>query len=304
LTLAAALAVVAIVIPMVFGSRLQPPVRLDARSRVALLDGFDTVRRPLALVYDPLRRINAQAVPPLFSLEATEGLRRARQPVRLLFNARFALPAGEYAVALRPAAADRPLAGTLALQVGRIGHPVAGWPVERAAWTARFVVPLDANFVGFRASDELERSAGRLHLLPQHIVDAHRRPRTPPVLAASAYGASTVYFHDEQAWPEPTGFWTRGGATGAVTIMLPAEHTLVLKLHSATRNHVAIRTPTWNASVDLEPSAVREVEVPAGRQPGIIPLRITSRSGFTPAAAQEGSTDERFLGCWVEVEAK
>ncbi len=302
-TVAAAILVVATVVPMVFGGRLQPPVVLGARARVALVDDFDATRRPLAIVYDPLRKVDPQSLPSLFVLEAEEGLRRARQPVRLLFNARFALPAGEYLVELSPRP-DTPLAGTLALQVGRIGAPIETWPLTGGTWQARFAVPLDANFVGFRASSEAERVVRQLRLIPRRIVDAHGRPQAPPVLAASAYGASAVYFHDEQAWPERAGFWTRGGASVPVTVVLSPRRTLVLKLHSGARNHIGLETPTWRTQIDLAPGVDREVVVPATRRPGVIPLRITAAAGFTPAAGDARSTDERFLGCWVEVNTR
>jgi hypothetical protein len=237
------------------------------------------------------------------SLSAAPGRRQARQPIRVLFNARFALPAGEYAIELRRSPRAQRMTGTLGLQVGRIGQPMISWPVEVQGggdWQQRFTLPLDSEFVGFRASPELEAALDGFTLRPLHVIDARRRWQAPPVLAASSYGSSVLFFHDEQAWPERAGFWTRGSTTVPVTIKTHAE-TVVLRVHSGARpNRVTFETGGWREQLALEPHKRRDVEVPAGSA-GLIPLRISTETGFVPADLEPGSSDKRLLGCWIEV---
>ncbi len=90
--------------------------RLRARGRSELLDRFDGTHRPVAIVYDPWRRIDPASAPPLVELIARPTDHRPRQPIPLLYNARWSLPAGRYSIELiapssSPAPAN-PAAGT------------------------------------------------------------------------------------------------------------------------------------------------------------------------------------------------
>jgi hypothetical protein len=271
-----------------------------------MLDHFDRGTRPVALVYDPLRRIESNTVPSLFSLSATPGLRLARQPVPLLFNARFALPAGRYAAELRPAAPDSAEAsGELALQVGRIGDPLVRWQVQLGpsrSWKGEFSLPIDASFVGFRAAPSIAEAAGELRVRPLAVVDARRRVDVDQVLGAATYGQATVYFHDENVWPEREGLWTRGASAVPLTMVSTGASRVKVNVRSGARaNRVTLDAGGWRREIDLQPGMTREVELPGDGRGGVIALRVTSASGFTPADTTPGSTDRRFLGCWIEV---
>ena len=94
-----------------------------ARARVPLIDEFDARRRPLVIAYDPWTRSSASEVVSRAVLVARPGQRTQRQPIDLLWNARFALPAGEYRLELQRSGAghdDWPLG----LQIGRVGPPL------------------------------------------------------------------------------------------------------------------------------------------------------------------------------------
>ena len=53
-------------------------------------------------------------------------------------------------------------------------------------------------------------------------------------------------------------------------------------------------------SFDLHPREELTMAVPIlDPRPGAL-IRIDSASGFTPSEVEPGSTDERFLGVWVE----
>jgi hypothetical protein len=310
LNLSGAVMVVALLAPAV--SRAEPPsvTAPEARARLTLLDDFDSVARPHAIIYQPFSVVRAAAIPPLMSLAAAPGLRTGGQPVPVLLNARYALAAGDYAVEIGGVKNTGPARGTVALQVGRIGAPMREWQVELApgaTWRGDFSLPMDAEFVGFIVSDALS-SATSLRITPLRIVNKNNRESSshgPPriVLAAIETPSAAVLFHDEDVYPERIGFWVHGESTAYMTV---AAHRpdlgVTLRVNSgAMANTVTFATPTWGERVALMPGISRDVRVPAPARPGPFLLRVTTEKGFIPADINPGSPDRRILGCWVEI---
>ncbi|MEZ5417484.1 MAG: hypothetical protein R2708_09075 [Vicinamibacterales bacterium] len=227
-----------------------PDIDLNARARLAALDSFDTVTRPYAVRYAPWAVSGAGAMLPALTLEAAAGSARGPQPLRVLHNGRFSLPAGRYRVVVRWAGRDPLPAGraaVLALQVGRTGDPLHRYQVQPSpggTWTGEFRLPVDAGFVGLRGTPEVERSIEAIRIEPMEVVDQGARVATPQVLAAAEYHGHIVLFHDENTYPEPTGFWTTGRRISTVTIACPdgCADGVVLRVHSGPvpgRLHVA-----------------------------------------------------------------
>ena len=283
-----------------------PAIDLGARGRLAALDGFDARARPASIVYDPLRKGAAvDALPQL--VVGVKPLQRAdKQPVRVIHNGRFSLPAGTYDIAVQ--FGDRPPARALplALQVGRNGPPMQTWTLQaqpRQRWQTPLWLAADASFVGLSGPPELEAAIESISITPIAVVDAGARPLVPIVLAAANYAGVTLYFHDERLYPEAQGFWTFGGQSSRVTVATPPGHAspVILRMHpGATPNRVTVSTFGWQQTLDLVPGSAQEVEVP--RFPsGVVPLTITAETGFSPKDIDPQSTDRRFLGAWVEV---
>jgi hypothetical protein len=281
----------------------------EGRARVPLLDRFDAGRRPTSILYDPLSRITAADALSRVTLIARPGLRTAPQPIDLLWNARFALPAGEYRLRLTRSGAASPADTTLALQIGRAGPPVESWDVAGPVWEHRFVLPIDAVLVGFRARTDLGQSDGELRMTPVRIVDEGRRVARPPIIGALRQAAVTAFFHDDLVFGEATGYWTRGRASAQVTYATnahsPATIDVVVRC-GPVQNQVTLTTPGWQARLALEPGAARHVAIPTIVQPDLgvrlAPLRISVQDGFVPADVDRSATDRRFLGCWIETE--
>jgi hypothetical protein len=169
-------------------------------------------------------------------------------------------------------------------------------------WRQQFSLPLDAEFVGFRAARGVERSIQMLRLRPLTVVDRSLRPKTPPVIAAAPFGSLTVFFHDAVAYSEPDGFWVRGRARLRTTIADGAESNdaTALQVHSGARpNTVTFSTPRWSERLELVPGVTREVRVPSVPHERLVSLTITTTSGFVPAELQPGNGDRRLLGCWI-----
>lgn len=307
-TFAGALWLIAITVPLLPTSRPQRAIDLGARSRLAALDGFDSRARPASIVYDPLSKRAATDALPQLIVGVKPGQRSDPQPVRVIHNGRFSLPAGSYTISVQfneqPTA--RPL--PLSLQIGRNGPPLQTWllqPQPGQQFQTPLWLPVDASFVGLRAPVELERAVASITITPVSVVDAGARPLVPTVLAAVSYPAASLFFHDEQLYPEPQGFWTLGNATAHFTVAVPPDQKapVVLRMHpGAKENNIVISTFGWQRRFALVPGQAVEVELPSFDS-GVVPLTIAADSGFYPKDADPNSTDRRFLGIWVEVKS-
>jgi hypothetical protein len=295
-------------------STVPPP--LEDRARVRLLDDFDAARRPIAIRYDPLTRIDPASVPELFPLVVHVAGDRREDEATPLFGRRLSLPAGTYGVdlAFPPSTGAQPMPaavdGALAVHAGRMSPALETWSVSVAppgSWGRTFSLPVDIGFVGFKASATIAQASPRLRLTPQRIVDASARPQTPAVLGSQSYAGLSVLVHGEDAWPEATGVWLRGRTTVMLTLVFPDDAWRTFDLRAGA---VPVKvTAQWGASSetwDLAPGQVVRtiIDAPAlqpGQQVRSAQLRITSSDGFVPAEIDPGSRDRRLLGAWLEL---
>ena len=198
---------------------------------------------------------------PQLILGVKPGSAPIQQPVRVIHNGRFSLPAGTYTISVQfnEHASAAPL--PLSLQIGRNGPPLQTWMVQPQAgqqFQAPLWLPVDASFVGLRGPVELERAVAAITITPVAVVDAGARPLVPIVLAAAVYPGATLFFHDEQLYPEPNGFWTLGGNASHVTVAVRPGHTapVVLRMHpGAVENNVIVSTFGWQRSFTMVPGA-------------------------------------------------
>lgn len=302
--LAGGLLAASAILPVLPDDPPTPRVNLQARSRLPALDWYDLRARPAAVVFDPLRKTSAADLLPGMTLGVSPGLRTDPQPVRVLHNGRFSLPAGDYRVDVRFTPGRAATGGDISLQVGRVGGPVHTWPIPTDAETFRqvFHLPLDAPFVGFRGSRELEAAIEAITITPVSIVNTGERVRAPVVLGAAMYGSSMVLLHDDQVAPEPDGFWVLGRRPTMLSIA-PAEVPgagATLRLRSRVDNTATLRTHGWMQTVALSADQAQDVPLPAPEH-GVVELTVTTSGGFSPIDIDPASRDRRYLGVWVEV---
>ena len=305
-TLAAALIAIAMTMPLLPAEPPLPRVDLGARSRLTALDGFDARVRPASMVYDPLRRGAAVEVVPRLTLGVRPLQRTDKQPVRVIHNGRFSLPAGTYTIDVQfnDRASEREW--PLALQVGRVGPPLQSWTIQaqpRQLWTTTLWLPVTASFVGLRGPAEMERAIDSIAITPTDVVNAGARPIVPTVFAAATYGDVRVFFHDERMYPEPAGFWMLGRRTSQITVAVPPNRTtpIVLRIHSGGKANLATFTTfDWERDYSLVPGQAAEVELPMVNG-SVIPITVHVQDGFSPREIDPSSNDPRFLGIFVEV---
>lgn len=289
--------------------------RLRARGRSELLDSFDGTHRPIAIVYDPWRMIDPASAPPLVEFIARPTDRRARQPIPLLYNARWSLPAGRYSIELiaspNSAAAStngggNSLTGTLSLQLGYSGRAAREWPVSMGTpgvWGRTFDLLTDINLVGFRASPEIERAGPMIRIRPETVVDAHARLPPAEIVSAATLGDTTIYFHDRRTHAEGDGFWTPGSSTIMLTVASARGSAPVLALRAGpVRTAIVLDAQDWRERISLEPHGERRVTLPASKS-GMLRVLIETSTGFVPARIDPTSQDERSLGVWISAPA-
>ena len=66
-------------------------------------------------------------------------------------------------------------------------------------------------------------------------------------------------------------------------------------------NRIAIEVNGDTQELMLGAGEERLVSLPQAQDKQSLRLRITSQSGFRPSTTDPGSTDLRYLGCWVEI---
>ena len=310
LSAATALLIAAVVMPALPLSPPWPSLDLRARARLAILDRFDLVARPVAIAYSPLRLTSPEEIVTHAAVVVEPALRTQPQPIRVLHNGRFSLPAGTYRVEIEWAEAR--VGQTIGLQIGRTGDPVEYWRVDARPgerWAQEFSVPVDAPFVGLRGSAELEKAIDRIRIVPVSIVNAGDRLRGPAVLAASQSGPAALYYYDTFAAPERRGFWVGGAQRTRVTVSRPsADGPLVLRVHSGpVPNRFHISKFGWQHHVDLQPETPALIEVPMEDAPeentkdDVVTLEFAADASFVPRDLDPSATDTRALGVWVEV---
>jgi hypothetical protein len=281
------------------------PFNVEGRVIFPMLETFNPRLRPIALHYNPFSVISPADLPPLFSLAAVPGQRRDRQPVRVVLNARFRLPAGEYEIDVKKSDVETIPDASLGLQIGRDGPPLEVWPLilgPDGHFRRRFRVPLDAEFVGFRTARKVEPAIAELRLRARHVEAAPQRFRAPTVRSAADFGVARAFFHDGNAYPEREGFWAKGRTTTRLTIQKSTDRSgaVMLAIHSGARpNTVTLTTSDWSDRLELVPGLTSRIVIPSGSRELFIPLSITTDGGFVPAEVDDTSKDRRQLGAWI-----
>jgi hypothetical protein len=293
----------ALLLPLLPADPPWPSVDLRARPRLSVLDAFDSVVRPVGIKYSPLQVVSAADVSPQASLQVAPGWRGDPQPVRVLHNGRFSVPAGKYRVDVEWSGART--GETVGLQMGRTGDAWRTWPVEPRAgehWSTEFDLPMDASFIGLRGSPELERQIKHISITPLSIVDLSRRPKLPTVLGASQFGPTAVFYHDDHAFPETSGFWVRGGRAALVTVERDDTSTpFRLRVHSGLiDNHLHVAVSGWDQTIALAREQPDEVEIPVGERK-LVTLEFSAEKAFVPKDLLPPSSDARPLGVWIEI---
>jgi len=212
------------------------------------------------------------------------------------------LPPGTYE--LRGAMPDA-RRGVITLRTDRRSQPIAAWDLASLApaWTRRITIPVHVPGLRIELDDAGRSSLSKLTLSLASAVPRNAWP-FPSVEAghSARYGSMVFYYMDGRSWLEGSGVWVEG-ATGAEFAVAAddAASSLHMRLRNgAVPNRVLVVSGEWHVDVELNPGEERTIEVPASPVLAATPLRVVPAAGFRPSDVERSSTDERFLGVWLE----
>lgn len=218
-----------------------------------------------------------------------------------------AVPPGHYRVLVdaRPGAA-----GTLTLRVGDTSLPfltLAAAAGDDADGTAMrtLVLPVGARSLVIQADAAASRSVVSARLQP--IEPDHRASSTPGAASgsqasrAARYPTADTFFLDDNAYPEPTGFWIAGGRRARLVIARGSSPLHLFVRNAAVENTVTIEMDGTRQDMTLAAGEERELPMTSPLGSTISTLRVTSASGFRPSQLEPGNKDLRYLGCWIEL---
>jgi hypothetical protein len=149
---------------------------------------------------------------------------------------------------------------------------------------------------------EATRTARQLAMQALMLRPRHARIASGSALQAAKYGNLTAYFLDDRGYMEPAGFWVAGDATSEVVVETThSDNTLKMFVRNApVPNTLHIEAADWKTDLDLGPREEQILDVPLASGASAVRLLFRTDAGFIPALVEDGSTDYRNLGTWVE----
>jgi hypothetical protein len=205
------------------------------------------------------------------------------------------LPSGTYELRVVTA---RPRQGELALKVGQAARPwktVTVLPISRQSFVLS--LPADISVLTIEPDASLKQVGGAVELAPLAV----RRGGASPALGVVRYGTTDVFFLDENAFAEDSGFWVQGGQTTEVVLAAgPGRGTVPLLFRNGSSpNNVRLQIDSELQTLSLRADEERPLELSVSGPDGVVRLRIGSEAGFRPSEGVSG--DQRYLGVRVEI---
>ena len=137
---------------------------------------------------------------------------------------------------------------------------------------------------------DVDRAGGRGSVVTRGV--AHRAVR---------YASTDVYFMDDHAYAEPSGFWVAGGYTARVVVAQPGAPLQLFLRNAPVENDITIEADGTRRSIHLRAGEETAMSLPPPTPGRDTLLSVRTSSGFRPSQMDPGNQDLRQLGCWVEV---
>ena len=294
---------------------VMPMIALAMVWRIDGRDGITTARSEAGLLrrlsrndrwswdFEQQRLISAETLRSRLTIRSDD--QRPRSSQSHVLSAQT-VPPGHYRVLLdaRPGAA-----GTLTLRVGDTSLPFLTLPAAAgdesdSAAIRTLTLPVSARSLVIEADAAASRSVVSARLQPI----ASDRGASPAGGSASGsasraarYPAADAFFFDDNAYPEPTGFWIAGGRRARVVIARASQPLTLFVRNAAVENRVTIEADGVRREFALAAGEERELPLTSPRASTISTLRVTSARGFRPSQVEPGNKDLRYLGCWIEL---
>ena len=267
----------------------------SATGTVAFLQRYDPDSGQVAVRYGPLRRARMRDVLADLTLaDVVPDPQTSTEPAVALFH----LPAGVYAIEATADGTATGLSVPLTVTLDRDFGPQWSWspPDSTGVWRREIRLPVSTPALAVNAK-------GSRHLVvrPVSVVGSSHRLVDAEPLHVVRYGPALVFLMGGRAYVERQGTWVAGGSS-ADFVISPDDGAQVRAFvrNPPVENQVTLEGHGWRQELVLKPGEERLVTLPISVGTGAVWLRVTAAHGARPTQFEPGSTDARYLGCWIE----
>jgi hypothetical protein len=268
------------------------------RGAQAVLATYDAHARQTALTLSPFVRLPIVSL--LQRLTVADVQPRtipSDEPLIILRG----VPSAAYEIEATLAA---PTSGHLSVTVDRDFGALWRWSLAGGPGTIRRVIllPVMVRSAIIDVEPEARAAIDRLVVRPIQGNSFDDRLATGTAEHVKRYGPAIVFLLDGNVFPEGPGAWVAGKSTA--TFVVSRDERVPLRLFVRTppvANHILLERAGWSRELMLQPGEGRLVDIPIDPDRLAVKLRVTTSAGAKPTDFERGSTDRRFLGCWIEV---
>jgi hypothetical protein len=271
---------------------------------ISLLQALDRKSLNIAVQFAPFERLSPADVPPRlvlaeFPLRGTATAVPAGDPLLQVAHA----PAATYAIDVT---LQRPGAGLLTASVDRRFGPTWQWDLAGAqgSFSREFRTALPISEMVIDGDAPARSAIAHIQLRAVAPLPAAQRASNREPWHVVRYGSALVSLMDGgRAYAETNGTWI-GGEAFLDMVVTPDDPRRPIHLfvrNPPIDNRITIDAGSWRTSSAFAPGEERTFAIPLPADRQSLPLRITSARGARPIEFERGSTDARFLGCWIEI---
>jgi hypothetical protein len=211
------------------------------------------------------------------------------------------VPAGTHQLHLLT---SEPAEGTIVLRVGRDSPPLDTWQLaeaRRGPLNRPIRFPVNVQSVYIEADARAREAISGVSLQPWAMEDVRTPVASGIAGRAARYGTASVYFLSPGAFPEPKGFWLEGGKQTSVVVSNYGAPLRVFLRNAPVENTIAVEVDGDRREAGLHPGEETTLVIARKRATADVVVRFQTAAGFRPSEREVGSTDVRYLGCWVEI---
>jgi hypothetical protein len=271
---------------------------------IALLKIVDRSTSNMAVQYTPFERVPLAYVPPRLVIAAFPPVGSAAGVLgdQALIRVPHA-PAATYAIDI---VLRHPGAGLLTIVMDGKFTPAWQWDLTGAhdTFSREFQTPVPATVL-FVDGDAAARSAiARMTLRAVAPLSPANRDADREPWHVIRYGQAVAFLMDGgRAYAEPSGIWVGGGAFLDFVVVPddPGRGVHLFVRNPPVENQITIDAGAWGESLAFTPGEERTFEIPVPAGLRSVPVRVSAARGARPSEFERGSSDTRFLGCWIEI---
>ena len=232
-----------------------------------------------------------------FAMRITAPVRRTGGRLNQPLVAFPGVPAGSYVLSVqRHGRGD----GWLMIGVGDDQFAIATQPIGAFDAGVTIDLPVPVRGLLVRGDEGARDQLQAVDLRP--IAGTPRAVSRDVSRRAVRYEGTTVFFQDDRAFPEPSGFWVAGARQTAVAVQFDRPQAVSLLLRNGpVDNVITLESGRWRDEFAMVGGEERRIDLPVDAARRAVPLRIRSAAAFRPSDVDRSSRDTRSLGVFVRV---